>query len=99
MGALPFILFGIIFISLLKGYPIAFTLGGISILFALCVSVIYPDHFPISALNILPLRIMGTINNYVLMAIPLFIFMGVMLEKSGLAESLLETMAMMFGKN
>ena len=98
MEALPFILFGIIFISLLKGYPIAFTLGGMSILFALCVSVIYPDYFPMSTFSILPLRIMGVISNYVLMAIPLFIFMGIMLEKSGLAESLLETMAMMFGK-
>jgi len=41
---------------------------------------------------------MGTINNFVLLAVPLFIYMGIMLEKSGLAESLLETMAILFGK-
>ena len=48
--------------------------------------------------KLLPSRFMGTINNYVLMAVPLFIFMGIMLEKSGLAESLLETMAFLFGQ-
>lgn len=43
-------------------------------------------------------RIVGVVSNYVLLAVPLFIYMGIMLEKSGLAESLLETMAMLFGK-
>ena len=98
MEILAIVLFGIVFISILNGYPVAFTLGGISMLFAIGVSIFAPEYFPVSTFNILPLRIMGTIDNYVLMAIPLFVFMGVMLEKSGLAESLLETMAMMFGK-
>jgi tripartite ATP-independent transporter DctM subunit len=48
--------------------------------------------------NFLPSRIMGVMSNYVLMAVPLFVYMGIMLEKSGLAESLLDTMAMLFGK-
>lgn len=97
MEILAVVLFFIIFILILKGYPVALTLGGISILFALGVSIFAPEHFSMSTFNILPSRIMGVINNYVLMAVPLFIFMGIMLEKSGLAESLLETMAMMFG--
>ncbi len=52
-----------------------------------------PDFF-----YLLALRVYGTMNNYVLLAVPLFIYMGIMLEKSGLAESLLETMALLFGK-
>lgn len=88
---LPLILFVAIFVTILWGYPVAFTLGGISVLFGL----VYfgPDFF-----LLLPLRIYGTMTNYVLMAVPLFIFMGIMLEKSGLAESLLETMSLLFGR-
>lgn len=97
MEILAIVLFLIIFILILKGYPVALTLGGISIVFAFGISIFAPEYFSMSTFNMLPLRIMGVINNYVLMAVPLFIFMGIMLEKSGLAESLLETMAMMFG--
>ncbi|MDQ3394982.1 MAG: TRAP transporter large permease subunit [Bacteroidota bacterium] len=88
---LPFLLFGLIFILILAGYPVAFTLGGISVIFGLFV-------FGVDFFYLLPLRIFGTMTNFVLLAVPLFIFMGIMLEKSGLAESLLETMAMLFGK-
>ena len=97
MEILAIVLFLLIFILILKGYPVALTLGGISIVFAFCISIFTPEYFSMSTFEILPSRIMGVINNYVLMAVPLFIFMGIMLEKSGLAESLLETMAMMFG--
>lgn len=97
MEILAIVLFAVIFILILKGYPVAFTLGGISILFAIGISVIAPEYFSLNTFNMLPSRIMGVVNNYVLMAVPLFIFMGIMLEKSGLAQSLLETMAMMFG--
>ena len=90
MEILAIILFLSIFILILYGYPVAFTLGGISIIYALC----FLDPSTFSAL---PPRIMGVMSNYVLVAVPLFIFMGIMLEKSGLAESLLETMAMLFG--
>ena len=90
MEILAIILFLSIFILILYGYPVAFTLGGISIIYALC----FLDPSSYSAL---PLRIMGVMDNYILVAVPLFIFMGIMLEKSGLAESLLETMAMLFG--
>lgn len=98
MEFLAIILFVIIFILILKGYPVAFTLGGISVAFAFGVSIFAPEYFSMSTFYLLPARIMGVVNNYVLMAVPLFIFMGIMLEKSGLAQSLLETMAMMFGR-
>jgi len=91
MEILALLLFFSIFLLILYGYPVAFTLGGISIIYAFC----FLDPVVFSAL---PPRIMGVMSNYVLLAVPLFIYMGIMLEKSGLAESMLETMAMLFGK-
>ncbi|MCY3870928.1 MAG: TRAP transporter large permease subunit [Gemmatimonadetes bacterium] len=88
--AMPLILFGVLFLLLLLGFPVAFTVGGVS--FILGYFTFGPDFF-----NLLPLRIWGVMTNYVLIAVPLFVFMGVMLEKSGLAENLLETMALLFG--
>lgn len=87
---LAILLFISIFLLILYGYPVSFTLGGISLIYAICF--LEPSSF-----SALPPRIMGVMSNYVLLAVPLFIFMGIMLEKSGLAESLLETMAMLFG--
>ena len=91
MEILALILFFCIFIFIMFGYPVAFTLGGLSVIFGLAT-------LGLSDMSLLPSRIMGTMTNVVLIAVPLFIFMGIMLEKSGLAESLLETMAMLFGK-
>lgn len=91
MALLAILLFFSIFLLILYGYPVAFTLGGISILYAICF--LDPVSF-----NALPPRIMGVMSNYILLAVPLFVYMGIMLEKSGLAESMLETMAMLFGK-
>ncbi len=88
---LAIVLFLCVFILILYGFPVAFTLGGLSILYAIC-------FLEPSSLEALPLRFMGVLTNYNLIAVPLFIFMGIMLEKSGLAKSLLETMAMLFGK-
>ncbi len=84
------ILFGAIFLFILTGYPVAFLLGGLSVIVGIFV---VPDF-----LDFLPLRIMGTIQNYVLLAVPLFVFMGLTLEKSGLAEELLQAMGILFGK-
>jgi len=98
MGVLAIILFAVIFILILKGYPVAFTLGGVSLLFAIGIIYFEPGLMRWNDFYILASRFMGTINNKVLMAVPLFIFMGIMLEKSGLAESLLETMSLIFGK-
>ncbi|MEO1053866.1 MAG: TRAP transporter large permease subunit [Bacteroidota bacterium] len=96
-GLLALILFLLVFILILKGYPVAFTLAGVSVLFAIVVSLINPELFDLRNFDLLPSRFMGTINNVLLMAVPLFIYMGVMFQKSGLAEKLLETMAYLFG--
>ena len=84
-------MFIVLFVLLVFGYPVAFTLGGVSLFFGLLT--LGPNFF-----NLLPLRIWGVMSNYVLIAVPLFVYMGVMLEKSGLAEELLETMALLFGR-
>lgn len=89
--AMPLILFGVLFALLLLGFPVAFTLGGVSFILGYFT-------FGASFFNLLPLRIWGVMTNYVLIAVPLFVYMGVMLEKSGLAEALLETMALLFGR-
>jgi len=80
--------------ALLFGYPVAFTLSGISILFALiCIpfGLFDPDIF-----KSIPLRIFGIMNNVTLLAVPLFIFMGTVLERSGIAAKMLENMALAF---
>lgn len=89
--AMPLIMFLILFILLMFGFPVAFTLGGVSILMGVAT-------FGFNFFNLLPLRVWGVMTNYVLIAVPLFVFMGVMLERSGLAEELLETMALLFGR-
>ena len=91
MDALPILFFITVLLFLLLGYPVSFTLGGVSIIFGLLT-------FGIEFFNLLPLRIWGVMTNYILIAVPLFVFMGVMFEKSGLAEELLETMSLLFGK-
>lgn len=91
MELLAILLFFSIFVLILYGYPVSLTLGGISVIYAVC----FLDPISYTAL---PSRIMGTMTNYVLLAVPLFIFMGIMLEKSKLAENMLETMSMLFGK-
>jgi tripartite ATP-independent transporter DctM subunit len=82
-------------IALFAGYPVAFTLGGFSLLFAVVGSAL--DIFSFGFLGALPQRLFGVMTNEVLLAIPLFIFMGVMLERSRIAEDLLETMGRLFG--
>jgi TRAP-type mannitol/chloroaromatic compound transport system permease large subunit len=81
--------------ALLAGYPAALTLGGASFLVALTADAF--GLFPLPLLNALPSRIYGVIVNETLMAIPLFIFMGVMLERSRVAEDLLEALARLLG--
>jgi tripartite ATP-independent transporter DctM subunit len=81
--------------ALLVGYPVALTLGGMSLLFAAIGAA--AGVMDLTLLGALPQRIFGIMNNDVLLAIPLFIFMGVMLERSRVAEQLLETMGRLFG--
>ena len=81
---------------LLVGYPVAFTLAGVSLGFAALGAGLGIMDFAL--LGALPARIFGIMTNDVLLAIPLFIFMGVMLERSRVAEELLETMGWLFGR-
>ncbi|MDJ0692535.1 MAG: TRAP transporter large permease subunit [Xenococcaceae cyanobacterium MO_188.B32] len=78
------------------GYPVAFSLGGVAILFGI-IGVIFGVFDPIF-LTAMPTRIFGIMANYTLLAIPYFIFLGSMLEKTGIAEKLLETMGILFGR-
>lgn len=81
---------------LMFGFPVAFTLAGVSLFFA-ALGVVF-DVFTWSFFGALPSRIFGSaMTNDVLLAIPFFIFMGVMLERSKVAEELLDSMAMLFG--
>ena len=85
MEFLPLFLFFALLVSILIGFPVAFTLGGISIIFGL----IFTD---MTVFDFLPFRLFGTMTNFLLLAIPLFIFMGQTLEKTGIAEEMLTTM-------
>jgi tripartite ATP-independent transporter DctM subunit len=80
---------------LMAGYPVALTLGGVSLAFALIADAAGVMNFAL--LGALPQRVFGVMTNDILLAIPLFVFMGVMLERSGIAEELLETMGRLFG--
>jgi tripartite ATP-independent transporter DctM subunit len=81
--------------ALMAGYPIALTLAGVSLAFAVFGHAIGVMNFAI--FGALPQRIFGVMTNGTLLAIPMFIFMGVMLERSRVAEELLETMGRLFG--
>jgi tripartite ATP-independent transporter DctM subunit len=81
---------------LMAGYPVAFTLGGAALAFALVGEASGAMRF--SLIGALPPRVYGVMTNEVLLAIPLFILMGVMLERSRIAEELLETMGRLFGR-
>ena len=90
MAWVALVLFLLIFICILSGVQVAFVLGGLSVIIGY---IFIPDFF-----DLLPMRVMGTMQNVVLLAVPLFVFMGLMLEKSGLAESMLNTMSALFGR-
>lgn len=95
MEWLAFLLFLVVFLFLLTGYPVAFVLAGTSLLFA--GLGILTQSFDSAFIDALPNRIYGTMMNQTLIAVPLFVFMGVMLERSKIAENLLGTMAELFG--
>ncbi len=92
---LPLLMFLAVCGVLLLGYPVAFSLGGTALLFAWFGDVFgwFDDAF----ISALPNRLYGIMTNQTLIAVPLFIFMGVMLERSRVAENLLDTMAALFG--
>lgn len=81
--------------AVMIGYPVAFTLAGVGLLFAVIAHGV--GHFDFSLFTGLASRYFGIMTNEVLVAVPLFVFMGVMLERSKVAERLLETMGQLFG--
>ena len=90
MEYLPAWMFLALTIILMAGFPVTFTLMGTALVFGLI-------GFGWSFFDLLPLRIWGVMTNVTLIAVPLFVFMGVMLERSKIAEQLLETMGLLFG--
>ncbi|ERP89383.1 C4-dicarboxylate ABC transporter [Alcanivorax sp. P2S70] len=92
---IPLIMFVAVCLVLLSGYPVAFALGGTALLFA--AGGMATGIFNPADLTFVPNRLFGIIENTTLMAVPLFVFMGVMLEKSRVAENLLSSMGRLFG--
>ena len=88
---LPAIMFLVFTLLILLGYPVAFTIAGTALAFGVYA-------FGLGFFDLLPLRVWGVMTNVTLLAVPLFVFMGVTLERSGLAEDLLETMGFVFGR-
>ncbi len=95
-GGMSLLMFVTVFLVLLAGYPVAFSLAGTALGFA--VAGHWLGVFDFAFLEILPNRLFGIMTNQTLVAVPLFVFMGVMLERSRVAENLLETMAALFGR-
>jgi tripartite ATP-independent transporter DctM subunit len=89
------LLFLTVIVVLLAGFPVAFTLGGVALIFA-AVGVV-TGEFNEALLTGLPNRVFGIMNNETLVAVPLFVFMGVTLERARIAEDLLETLSGLFG--
>ncbi|GAB3018902.1 TRAP transporter large permease [Bowmanella dokdonensis] len=96
MEFLALILFVLVCLVLMLGYPVAYSLAGTSLLFA-CLCWMF-GVFDMAYLHALPSRLYGIMTNQTLLAVPLFVFMGVMLEKSRVAEQLLTAMAQLFGR-
>ena len=91
---IPLLMFVVVCLVLMAGYPVALSLSGTALIFALAGYV--TGYFDMAFLHALPNRLFGTIKNTTLIAVPLFVFMGVMLEKSRLSEDLLDSMADLF---
>jgi tripartite ATP-independent transporter DctM subunit len=89
------LMFVMTFALLFAGYPVAFSLGGVALFFAFLGVEL--DYFDWPLLNAFQHRLFGIMSNFILLAVPFFIFMGTMLERSKLAEDLLRTIGMLFG--
>ena len=96
MEYLALLMFIVVCFVLLLGYPVALSLAGTALLFAGVGS--FFGLFEVTYLQALPNRIYGVINNQTLLAVPLFVFMGAMLERSKIAENLLNAMSVLFGR-
>jgi len=96
MAWLSFVMFAAVVLVLLAGYPVAFTLAGTALAFAGLGTAL--GVFDPVFLETMPNRIYGIMNNGTLIAVPLFVFMGVTLERARIAEDLLETLSMLMGR-
>jgi tripartite ATP-independent transporter DctM subunit len=96
MEYMSLVMFAVVCLVLLLGYPVAYSLAGTALLFA--GFGILTGNFDSAYLHALPSRLYGIATNQTLIAVPLFVFMGVMLEKSRVAENLLTSMTQLFGK-
>jgi len=90
------LMFVAVFVCIFIGYPVAFSLGGVALVFAFIG--VEAGYFDWHLLYAFPERVFGVMSNYVLLAVPFFVFMGTMLEKSKLAEDLLKTIGLLFGR-
>ena len=90
----PLLMFPALLMFLLSGFPVAFILSGTALIFG--VTGYYLDIFYLDDLGFIPSRIFGIVQNITLLAVPLFVFMGMMLEKSGLAKELLKSVSDLF---
>jgi tripartite ATP-independent transporter DctM subunit len=90
------LMFGVVVVVLLAGYPVAFSLGGVALIFALVG--IAGGGFDASFLDTMPNRLFGIMSNETLLAVPLFVFMGITLERAKIAENLLDSLSAMFGR-
>lgn len=95
MEWLALVLFALIIAALMAGFPVAFTLAGVSLAFATICSLF--GAFDMGYLEALPSRLFGAMQNQTLVAVPLFIFMGLVLERARIAENLLESLGQLFG--
>ena len=89
------LMFVVVFLLIFLGYPVAFSLGGAALIFA--VIGVDAGYFGWDYMALFPERVFGVMSNQVLLAVPFFIFMGTMLERSRLAEDLLRTIGLLFG--
>ena len=96
LEAAPLLMFGLVFICLLSGYPVALSLAGTALLAA--GLGIVSGTFDAAFLLAMPSRLYGIITNQTLIAVPLFVLMGVILERSRIAEDLLDALSRLFGK-
>ena len=96
MEFIPLIMFVVVCVVLLFGFPVAYSLAGTALLFAAMGLV--TGTFEAAYLHAIPSRLYGVMTNQTLLAVPLFVFMGVMLEKSQVAEKLLAAMTQLFGQ-
>ncbi|MBZ2188796.1 TRAP transporter large permease subunit [Alcanivorax sp. JB21] len=95
MAIIALLMFVTVCLVLMAGYPVAFTLGGVALLFAFAGML--AGVFDPGELGLIPNRLFGIVSNTTLIAVPLFVFMGMMLEKSRIAEDLLGTLSRLFG--